>query len=169
MPSQLTARHGKACGRFGLWTIFLAPVHGAVTAGVPGPNRFRRNASLHCVALRHHRPWRGVSPPNILMRLERTRLNVYLRSFRVLVPSVSGSERAMAHTASAIPECIRTSVSNQYLMLMPALFPRHLATRPPPPPQHRPPWLPPLPRLRVMTDARRQLQPQRPPTRHFPH
>ena len=58
-----------------------------------------------------------------------TPFNVYLRSFRLLVSSVSGSERAMAPTASAILECIRTSVSNQYPMLMPALFPGHLATQ----------------------------------------
>lgn len=49
--------------------------------------------------------------------------------FRILVSSVSGSERAMEPTIPAVLECVRTSVSNQFPSLMPALFSGDLETK----------------------------------------
>ena len=55
--------------------------------------------------------------------------NAYMWSFHVLVSSVSGSEHARAPTTSAVLDSVPTGVSNQYAMLVPVLFPGHLATQ----------------------------------------
>ena len=57
-----------------------------------------------------------------------TSFAVYLRAFRLLVASVSGSERTLAPSTSMILEIVRSSVMKQYPMLSPLLYPGALAT-----------------------------------------
>ena len=57
-----------------------------------------------------------------------TFFSVYLRSFRLLVSSVAGSERTLAPSMGMILEIVRSSVMKQFPSLAPTLFPGLLAT-----------------------------------------
>ena len=52
----------------------------------------------------------------------------YLRAFRLLVSSVTGSERVLAPSVSMVLEIVRNSVSKQFPSLAPMLYPGDLAT-----------------------------------------
>ena len=57
-----------------------------------------------------------------------TPFSTYLRAFRLLVSSVSGTERALAPSVSMVLEIVRNSVMKQFPTLSPLLYPGTLAT-----------------------------------------
>jgi len=57
-----------------------------------------------------------------------TPFSQYLRSFKLLVSSISGSERTLAPSSGMIIEIVRTSVCRQFPTLAPLLYPGEMAT-----------------------------------------
>ena len=56
----------------------------------------------------------------------------FSREFRVLVPAVTGSERAVAPGMAVVLEVVRMAVNEQFPTLMPKLYPGSKATDPRP-------------------------------------